>query len=1055
MGRRILLSVIFFSISIMAGLGQAFGAVGAHGGLDRGVMVALNANQDQPSGQTPPAPSSGSGLEGMPELNSRLIELFQSGRYQEAVPVAEELLALADRNLPPRSGEKSMIMAVLAELYKATGKLPQAAELYLQAIDIQREVYGVESREVAAGLNNLGLVYDRMGRFREAEPLLRQALAIREKVLGPQHPEVAGSQNNLAALLVGLGEYGQAEDLYLKALAVLEKAQGPDDGDVGTTLNNLAYLHKQTGDYAQAEDNYRRALKIKETAWGPEHPEVGIALDNLGVLLTELGSLDQAEPLLVRALGIFEKALGPEDLETATTLNNLGELHRGRGDYKRAEPYFQRALAIREKVLGRDSGEAAQILENLGALYHEWGDYERAEPAYLRAGELLEKAYGRDHPDFAIQLNNLAGLYRDMGRSDKSADLYVRSHDIWLESLGPVNTQLAVSLDNQATVKVDQGQYWEAFKLLGRSQEIQGRLTAQVMGLGSEKRKMDFIATQRKSLSAFLTLVLNHLADRQEAVRKALDIWLQRKGVVLEAQRRFQEALVYADSPEAHQTFRDLAEVRARLSKIMFLGTAAGDREESLALLAGLEERKNELEARLVELSRAWAADQRKAKADSRQVAGRLPEGAVLVEFVRLDIFNFKAKGRENRWLPPRYVAFVLGGGAGRPIGLRDLGEAEVIDKAVSVFKRALFEKRNPREIDGIGRRVHDLVFAPLGPDLGQARQVYISPDGNLSLIPFEVLSPGEGRYLIDDYTFYYLSSGRDLLGFEPAGESEVGPGPGRLLILGDPDYDRSEKGSNGTSPDSGRTLKTASGELKRAPDLRGWSFTPLPGTRDEVIGISKLWPSSEVEVHLGQEASEERLFQAEVPEVLHIATHGFFLKSPREATFPGREGGSGRPGDQAAGSGRVESAVFNPLLRSGLALAGANSSLGAGDELGSRGLLTAEKVLDLKLRGTELVVLSACETGLGEVAEGEGVMGLQRSFMQAGARSLVMSMWSVPDRETQELMVEFYRQLLSGNQDRAQALRVAALREKDLVKERYGHSNPAWWGAFVFMGRP
>lgn len=244
----------------------------------------------------------------------------------------------------------------------------------------------------------------------------------------------------------------------------------------------------------------------------------------------------------------------------------------------------------------------------------------------------------------------------------------------------------------------------------------------------------------------------------------------------------------------------------------------------------------------------------------------------------------------------------------------------------------------------------------------------------------------------------------------------------------------------------------------KRSSDMRGFHFTRLPGTGEEVRAIQSILGEEEAEVYTGKEAIEEVLRQKETPSILHLATHGFFL-SDLELS-----GLTDRGMDRALKLVSISSPTFpegppkkvkivNPLLRSGIALAGANNTLKSIDTERSDGIVTAEKILGLRLRGTDMVVLSACETGVGEVKTGEGVFGLRRAFTQAGARSLVMSMWSVPDRETKELMVEFYRNIQSGKMNRCQALRHAALKEMSIVKERYGHANPLFWGAFVFLG--
>jgi len=434
-------------------------------------------------------------------------------------------------------------------------------------------------------------------------------------------------------------------------------------------------------------------------------------------------------------------------------------------------------------------------------------------------------------------------------------------------------------------------------------------------------------------------------------------------------------------------------------------------------------------------------------------VAQALPVKTVLLEFARIDTFNFKAKGREKKWLPARYLAFVLHAGKGDRVELIDLGDAGEIDRAIAVFKKELGDSKGKEEAPKAletSRRIHDLVFAPLKKALGEVKEIFISPDGNLNLISFEVLQGPDGKYLIEEYSFNYLAAGRDVVGF-----GEIKEEGGKALLMGDPDFDlgREEKGSTlrRLSLTEGKTQEVS----RRSSEMGGFSFQRLPGTREEVEGIQRFLGKDKANIYTGKEALEEVLRQKGTPRILHLATHGFFLSDPDLSAL--RNDFMSRGIDQVMYPSHIGKPVKfeSPLLRSGIALAGANNALKAEEPQKSDGIVTAEKILGLRLRGTEMVVLSACDTGLGEVKTGEGVYGLRRAFVQAGTKSLVMSMWSVPDRETKELMVEFYKNVLSEKVNRCQALRQAALKQMQVVKDKYGHTNPFYWGAFVFLGEP
>jgi len=523
---------------------------------------------------------------------------------------------------------------------------------------------------------------------------------------------------------------------------------------------------------------------------------------------------------------------------------------------------------------------------------------------------------------------------------------------------------------------------------------------------------------------------------------------------ILEAQRRFQEAVVYSDDPVAVKTFQSLAGIRAMLSKLTFSGPGKDGVEAHKKQIADLEAQKGKLEARLSQLSHAFAIQKKIEKADSERVARVLPENTALIEFARVEMFNFKAKGKEKKWLPPHYIAFVLHAGKGDRVEMIDLGDALTIDRAISGFKK---EISKTRDIKGTGatessRRIHDLVFVNIKKELGDVKDVFISPDGNLNLIPFEVLQGPDGRFLIEDYTFNYLAAGRDVLRF-----GEINEKGNKALLMGDPDFDMGVDDKDSSLMRLALRKNKETESIKRSSDMIGFQFSRLPGTREEVRAIYGILGNNQAELYTGKEALEEVLRSMGAPSVLHLATHGFFLRDIEieDLSSESSDRGIAIHSTVAPTAAGKKAKIENPLLRSGIVLAGANNALRSGDTEECDGIVTAEKILGLRLRGTDMVVLSACDTGLGEVKEGEGVYGLRRAFSQTGTRSLVMSMWSVPDEETKELMVEFYKNIQSAKMNRCQALRKAALKEMKIVKERYGTTNPLFWGAFVFMGEP
>ncbi len=406
-------------------------------------------------------------------LNQQAVELYQAGRYPEALSLAQRALELDEKALGPEHPDIAVSLGNLAGIYKASGAFEKALPLFQRALKIREKALGPDDPATATSLNNLATLYWATGAYEKALPLYQRALKIREKALGPEHPDTSVSLNNLAMLYHSMGAYNQALPLFKRALAIREKVLGPDDPATATTLSNLAGLYEDKGDYAKAVPLYQRSLQILEKTLGPEHPRTATSLNNLALQYRTLGKFDQALPLMKRALAIQEKALGPEHPDTAVSLNNLAELYAAMGAYDQALPLYQRALAIREKALGPEHPETASALNNLAMLYETLGAYDKALPLYQRALAIFEKALGPEHPETAAGLDNLARLKQAMGAYDQALPLYQRALAIREKALGPEHPTTAISLSNLAVLYEALGAYDQALPLVKRALAIQ------------------------------------------------------------------------------------------------------------------------------------------------------------------------------------------------------------------------------------------------------------------------------------------------------------------------------------------------------------------------------------------------------------------------------------------------------------------------------------------------------------------------------------------------------------------------------------------------------
>ena len=731
----------------------------------------------------------------------------------------------------------------------------------------------------------------------------------------------------------------------------------------------------------------------------------------------------------------------------ATRLNNLSGIYSTLGDYAKSETLYKRALQITEKYMGPEHSQTATTLNNLAGLYHSLGDYAKAESVFKKALQITEKTLGPEHPDTATSLNNLAELYNSLGDYAKAESLFKRALQIFEKVLGPEHPDTATSLNNLGMLYAGADDFEKSFALFHQALQVDEKLINEVMGFSSEDQKTKFINTKKWKLHGFFTLVSQHFADKASARKDALDIWLKRKGIILESQKKMQEALIHSGNPEMQTVYQEYSSVRARLSKLAFSGPGKEGLEAWQKNKANLEAKKQELEAKLSRLRQEFASKQKVLKADTDKIAKALPANSVLLEFARFGVYNFKAKDKESRWNPDHYLAFVLPAGKPNQVAMIDIGEAKKIDKAIELFKDSVPKKteRNIRD----AQVLYDLVFKPLRSALGDSKEIFLSPDGNLNLIPFEALVAPDGKFLVEEYTFNYLAAGRDILAFGDSREKG-----GKPLLMGDPDYDLETAESAGTVQESETSEKT------RSADMSGFKFEKfrrLDGTREEVNAIASMMGKEKVLLYTDKEALEDVLMKTEAPRILHLATHGFFLQD-QDLSSPRKDDRgtvifmkSENPGMPDVFSRPIK--YENPLLRSGIALAGANRAMPEQGQ--TQGIVTAEKILGLNLRGTDLTVLSACETGLGDVQAGEGVYGLRRAFVQAGTRSLVMSLWSVTDTESNEFMTLFYQNLLSGKMSRIKAFRTAQLQQMENLRKKDGEAYPFYWAAFVYLGEP
>ena len=838
-------------------------------------------------------------------------------------------------------------------------------------------------------------MYSKIGNYKAAEPNYQQALEIQKKALGEDHPEYASSLNNIGLFEREMGDYKAAERYFQQALEIRKKAFGEEHPDYASSLGNLGVLHSDMGDYKVAATYYKQALEIKMKVFGDEHPEYASSLGNLGIVYSEMGDYKAAEPYYTQTVQIKKKALGEEHPGYASSLGNLGNLYSTMGDYKLAEPYYKQALEIRKKVLGEEHPDYALSLNNFGQLYFDINDFISAEPYFKQSAEIYKNALGEEHPDYLDALTSYAYVLQRINREPEA-------YAILQQNFSKLAKQTADNFewltDNQKEA------YW--------------------------KKESSFY----EDLSEFANEVVQKVP---EAVGLNFNASLLAKSKLLEVKILSNDQLSQEDKIdlESQELREELGYRRRLLAKVESDGSIEKEKLDKL---------KFEVDSLDKRLSLSWpeyAQQKKNLLITWDQVQQSLEEGEAAIEFER-----FKNKSDSLIY----YNALVLKKGDSQPrliqlCAERDL-QAVNPEKGYSAY--------------------YGLVWQPMENALEGIKTIYYAPTGELYNVPFHAIYAPKGTgdeivpeklnnkrqviypeytkteqdaaYLMDRYTLHQLTSTRYLaLGLKQKATEPVGT---NLAMVGAVNYDYlPERVTAPTKNKIGETQNLSSNNAYGKLDY-------LEGTKTEVDVINQQvsaasWQTTVLE---GNDATEEKINKMEGKEsreILHLATHGF--------AFPAYDFQ-----DTTISQNSLKYSYrysTNPMVRSGLILAGGNWAWTGSDTLTrvgaeQNGILTALEVSQLNLKKTKLVVLSACETGLGKIEGNEGTFGLKRGFKLAGVEQMIVSLWTIPDQETQELMSLFYSDL---TQTKSPTL--SFQKAQQAMKGKHP-TSPFLWAGFVLV---
>ena len=921
-------------------------------------------------------------------------------------------------------GISTRITQAEVQLYR--GQLAEAQENLDGAIHDADAAH--DDSNLWAARSDLVEVLDDRGDHQAAESLANDVLKHNTDTLGADHPDTIASLTALGAVYRKQGRLADAEKAFQQAYETDVKILGEQHASTVIAANNLGEILEKEGIYERAEPYMRSALLGAQKAFGEIHPSTLATMNNLGLLYESQGVFDKAEPLYKSVVSILGKASGPRNAETVASFNNLAYLYMLEGQYDKAAEMFQQVLTAWEKAYGPKHINTLKALNNLARATGKAGRVAEAEKLFDRALAGRRAALGERHMDTLRSMHDLAALYAATGRNDKALPLLEKTLAADEAVLGNAHPYTFETLNTLAGVQEARKDFAAALVTRHTAFERRNAFLDRVLPVTGDNAREGYVRLHAPELAAYIAL-LSH-QDDATAAKGVLEASLHRKGLLLKVASEIQQIARLSRNPELAKIGDDLTAARKKLAALTLSGPTEETRANHLEVVAGLEDHINDLQAELGRASQHFRQTNTPVGLDDLVKA--LPEDAALVDF-----FIYGEDGAS------KLIAAILTKSGDTPVyQLVRFPNLAAINTAIMKYRGDIqSEDMEFDELMDSGQSTYNLVWKPLETALAGRKKVYVAPDGALNILPLSALVAKDGKYLMENVDLHIMGSSRDLL------PSAIPPAKGGYFINAGPDYNTDAVvDKEVVEKAKSRSANVEQGLRGMGSGMRGLHFDPLPGAeREGQIIVKTLTDNGRAVTMFTKGDAQEKMLRSfeEPPEILHIATHGFFLKA--DDTLRKRLLSMQRSADI-----QIPPPGDNPLLRAGLAFAGINANAKVLGEIDTDndGVLTALEVLNLNLVGTKLVILSACETGLGEIHEGEGVYGLRRSFQQAGAQSVVSSLWEVSDAGTQTLMSALYKRLLTG-QSPHDALRDAQLE----MLHNNQWSAPYIWSAFFMVG--
>lgn len=965
----------------------------------------------------------------------------------------------------------------LAILYRNMHQYPKAESHHLEAKKTLEKTYdsiALEKNSTYANTcDNLGILYQITSDYSLAEPLLLKARAIREIVDGKGSNNYAISCDNLGIFYSSISKYNLGESYMIEGKNAWEKFfKSKESQSYATSCNNLGFLYKKTGQYKKAETLYHESRKIREKILPENHPQLARSFENLGFLYIEMGMYENAEDLLLKAKNIIDRTNdNPDNPRNASILSAMGTLYRHMGQFEKAEIFYVQVKEIMEKVFDKKPLNYVTSYNNLATLYESTGQYAKAEALYLAAKKISEgEPSGKQNAMYALSCSNLGSVYAYMGEYAKAKLYAAEAMEIWGKVVGKEHLTYAQICNTLGFSLANLGDYKEAELLYMESKDIRQKIVGTVhtdyiqscLALANlywmqNKPKeaynyysdaFNFQKTQNSIFFAFTNEFEKHsYIKTYEYIEKHIQSFnltsstsekqdfvyqlaISKRNLVLSSVQQLRQAILTSTDTNFVKLSNKWFDLKEQLS--FWLSKPIQERK---GMDGELVDKANNLEKELMRLSDNFKKQQKQQEITWKDIQNSLHEGEAAIEFSEFQYYNGR-KYTDSVY----YIALILQKDKPYPEMIK-LFERRQLDSLLKYkntsasqhYLTSLYSKPQINELNSL----YNIIWKPIEEKLTGIKNIYLAPAGLLYKISFAALPVSKTEVLSDRYTLVQLNTTSSIVNNFAKNVSVTD----KINIYGGVQYNADSNSiRNAALKYSANDVATRSLPDDLPRDGVG-EFYYLTGSEKEVAEIRKLATQNNYSVTvsdgvLATEESFKALTGKNSPAILHIATHGFFFPDPKNEKKDDRMGGA-----------IVFKQSNNPLIRSGLALAGANNAWKGKPVAGVEdGILTSFEVSNMYLPNTKLAVLSACETGLGDIQGSEGVYGLQRAFKIAGVENLIMSLWKVDDAATSEFMQEFYKGLFAKR-----TIQDAFYNAQRVMKNKY-RSDPYKWAAWVLI---